>query len=1398
MAGRFTVDGLWPGKYKITVKSGNGTGIGLAQCRVTSNEAANVGTIVLKKMRAIRGTVFDEEGETIEGAKISLDIDSGSPWYGYSWRAASLFPLEKRSDEEKGLTDSAGRFKIMAMSDEDLDIRAEHEDYETGSISVPENEDEELKITLRRIEFSGVRVKVLDGATGNPVENAKVVVMQVLPRGPSEHGFYGDDYYSPGFSGGFGMGGFGSLYGGIDETEKSTDGEGIATFKIREAGKWTFMAATPGNVSDERKITVRSDQDQEIKLTLKPAPSVVIAVLSKETAEPVADATIDPTLGGRRDVGIGMRAIRAVSRNSTTGEDGTLKLTMVPAGKYDISINAFGYKTETRSITVSEGENIFTILLKKSAVVTGNVVDTDGKPIADARLELGKLDGRNRGFSNSTVSRKDGSFKLGISQSGRYKIEASHRLHSEFESKEFRIEGNEELTNFNIVMTDGGTISGRILDAEGRPVPDAEVRYFLQTEDEDSVSQYYHFYGDSEARIGDDGAYAIEHITPGTYRVAAYSKMHLKSIRKDVLVEEGVDTSGIDFMLQEGLKLTGVVTDKEGRPVQDAQIHLWRIWGEEEGKYDPFSTSGESKSASDGTFIAGGLADSEYQLSVGKHGYLDWRKEVRAGTTGHKIVLRRSATLTGRIVSASDGKAVTSFIINEYGSRDGEPMAPDIYGGYNSEESKSKGQDEGSFTIENLEPGKRNLKIFARGYAAKKIEGIEVKAEDVTDIGTITVDKGLSINVTVTSETHGMPIEGATVMVQVKPDDRGRAYRYNPYYDRDRGLEAEPRMTDSSGRCIIDGMTPGRKILNVAHESFVSKQINIDVSAFAGRNISIKLSKGLTLRGTVLSRATGQPVEGASVTLTPPRDYTTYLVSPGSRGRETTTDQTGVFTIESVKSAMYSLTIHHDDYTAFSEQITITPEKQSQTYHLARGGSLVVRVRDRDGQPVEGCDISFLIMHPGSTTDSNGESRFENLPAKAILVSADDSHRQQTKRVSIVAGETAELEFVLGGGYAVYGTVTRNEEPARDIFVSVISRGLGEYGPSNDSGRIHEGGEFRVEGIKPGSYHLKVYSYNSYNAGSRICARKDFEVIDRDLEVNIDISSGTISGTVTDENGNPVAEADIQIIAIAGSDTPFPSMSLDMNMSRAESLIYMGGGNRTNADGKYTFENVETGKYHIGASKRGFAPASRQVSKGKESDLENVDLVLQRSRKISGRITTEDGLSLRRANLLVLNASGNSVVGDLLILDDEGRYEYGDIGTGQCEIVVAARGYAFARKKVHMASEEHEIDFVLRRGNTLTITVTDGNGVPIEGAHPVLTHDDPLMADYLRYFHTYGGESGMEPSRSADGDGKITIDALSKQKYDINVTASGYAAKKVTVHMTGQDKNVDVLLRNED
>lgn len=156
-----------------------------------------------------------------------------------------------------------------------------------------------------------------------------------------------------------------------------------------------------------------------------------------------------------------------------------------------------------------------------------------------------------------------------------------------------------------------GSISGTVTASGGAPVADVEVcAWSLEEEDEEE---------EKCAETGSGGGYAIAGLLSGDYKVVFWPAFGLNFIRQfydgksswaeaDVVgVEDGVDRSGVDAVLEEGGWIEGRVVDTISKlAIEDVLVCAFPI--------DESGSAGCAETVADGTYSIVGLATDSYEV----------------------------------------------------------------------------------------------------------------------------------------------------------------------------------------------------------------------------------------------------------------------------------------------------------------------------------------------------------------------------------------------------------------------------------------------------------------------------------------------------------------------------------------------------------------------------------------------------------------------------------------------------------------------------------------------------------------------------------------------------------------------------------------------------------------
>jgi protocatechuate 3,4-dioxygenase beta subunit len=280
-----------------------------------------------------------------------------------------------------------------------------------------------------------------------------------------------------------------------------------------------------------------------------------------------------------------------------TDENGQFRIAGVAAGGYNVVALAPGFIApgipvlEGKALKVSEGEDVENIdfELKQGGVITGRVTDSQGRPLADERVTLGRLDKTGRPQSDNYYGRNffmfwtddRGVYRLYGLPEGRYLVSVGapqsagmvndggtfypRTFHpdaaTESEAKVVEVREGSVNENIDITVPDAKrtrVVSGRVIDAEtGKPVPGVEVTWGLVYENGNRVGSWGGWNGDKSRA---NGEFHLKGMAPGKYAVFPRGDSENKFFGEPVMCDlsEG-DASGVEIKVRQGGSISGFV-----------------------------------------------------------------------------------------------------------------------------------------------------------------------------------------------------------------------------------------------------------------------------------------------------------------------------------------------------------------------------------------------------------------------------------------------------------------------------------------------------------------------------------------------------------------------------------------------------------------------------------------------------------------------------------------------------------------------------------------------------------------------------------------------------------------------------------------------------------------------
>jgi protocatechuate 3,4-dioxygenase beta subunit len=282
------------------------------------------------------------------------------------------------------------------------------------------------------------------------------------------------------------------------------------------------------------------------------------------------------------------------------------------------------------------------VKLERAAVVTGRVVDREGKPLAGTLLDLrsgGEDDMAGLGALLRPVqafSAEDGSFLVDSAPAGKgHTLVARRTGYVETASAPFAVGAGESVRVPDLVLREGAALVVRVLRPDGAPAAGARVQVDLNeaTVGFDVMSMLR---GDVDVAADERGVARVPNLKAGKATVTA-SARGFAPARRDVEVpsEEGAEHE-VELRVREARLVSGRVLDEAGQPIRDATVRVTSG-----GDGDRYVPAASATTDADGAFRVEGLPEVPLTLSVRATGRARARVAVDGRRDGIEVRLAR-------------------------------------------------------------------------------------------------------------------------------------------------------------------------------------------------------------------------------------------------------------------------------------------------------------------------------------------------------------------------------------------------------------------------------------------------------------------------------------------------------------------------------------------------------------------------------------------------------------------------------------------------------------------------------------------------------------------------------------------------------------------------------------
>ncbi len=637
-------------------------------------------------------------------------------------------------------------------------------------------------------------------------------------------------------------------------------------------------------------------------------------------------------------------------------------------------------------------------------------------------------------------------------------------------------------------------------------------------------------------------------------------------------------------------------------------------------------------SGADGSFVMRGMREQRYQLEA-KNGSLS--AKLSASSSRQPLVLElEELVLVEGTVTRDDGVPVRATVrAKQVGASD-----PQATGSTKDDGTYSLGalpDGEWTFTAESMEAKAQEQRVRLRRPTARV---------------DFVLERGVSVKGRAVG-AHGAPIPGTWVRVYpgVVRDTMSAPLTYRP--------AVTPQL---DGSFEVDGLAEGDVTVWVTAQGYEDALVPVTAPR---EGVEVVLKRGSRISGAVRTRS-GALEEKASVSAV-------AIDETGASTNHTygALNTRGRYELTRLPPGRYELTARTASRTAKATVEVRAEREVNVDLELADGARVSGVVVDEAGRPIAGAAMSTSPQPAKYARQVSVSRRFPGLPPP--VTSGDDGR-------FLLDDLSSDGTVTVVAQHAGYETGAVDGVRAGDSVVRVVlketglvtGRVVGEHGALNRftvSGEPQEDpdGRFRVHRGTGSTLELNLAA-EGYAASRRTVSLPPQGSVDVG---DVRLSRGaSVSGRVLDADRKPVA-----------------NVSVTAERTKGEQL----GSATSDSGGRFFLEALPDEDVVVSVRSHGFLPKKQPVPRGQQQ----VELVLDRGLKLSGRLVDQDGKPIANEQLL-LSAKGGP--GGMVTSDAQGRFELAGLAPGEIEL----RPWELGSAAVHVPKTKVVIE---RDGQTIEL-----------------------------------------------------------------------------------------------